>query len=80
VLPVVFPADEVLRVRTNTEASLFVDGDFLTNLLAGAQITVEKAALSTRLIRMTDAPSFFKVMEEKLNWGDDSKREGKSLR
>jgi hypothetical protein len=41
---------------------------------------VEKAALSTRLIRMTDAPSFFKVMEEKLNWGDDSKREGKSLR
>jgi NAD+ kinase len=80
VLPVVFPADEVLRVRTNTEASLFVDGDFLTNLPAGAQITVEKAALPTQLIRMTDAPSFFKVMEEKLNWGDDSKREGKSLR
>jgi len=77
VLPVVFPADEVLRVRTNTEASLFVDGDFLTDLQAGTQITVEKAALPTRLIRMTDAPSFFKVLEEKLNWGDDSKREGK---
>lgn len=80
VLPVVFPADEVLRVRTNTEASLFVDGDFLVNLSAGAQITIEKATLPTRLVRMTDAPSFFKVMEEKLNWGDDSKREGKSLR
>jgi NAD+ kinase len=80
VLPVVFPADEVLRVRTHTDASLFVDGDFLTDLSAGAQITVEKAALPTHLIRMTDAPSFFKVLEEKLNWGDDSKREGKSLR
>ncbi len=80
VLPVVFPADEVLRVRTNTEASLFVDGDFLTDLPAGAQITVEKATFPTRLIRMTDAPSFFKVLEEKLNWGDDSKREGNGLR
>jgi NAD+ kinase len=75
--PVIFPAEEVLRVRARTEVNLFVDGDFLTDLPAGAQITVERAALPTRLIRMTDAPSFFKVLEEKLNWGDDSKREAR---
>lgn len=74
---VIFPAEEVLRVRTRTAASVFIDGDFLLDLPPEAEVTVERAPLPTRLIRMNDAPSFFKVLEEKLNWGDDSQREGK---
>lgn len=76
ILPVIFPADEILRVRVRTEAGLFADGDLIVELPAGSEVTIEKAALATRLIRMIDAPSFFKVLEEKLNWGNDLRREG----
>lgn len=76
ILPIVFPSDEILCVRARTKANLFADGDLIAELPAGGEITVEKAALPTRLIRMIDAPSFFKVLEEKLNWGDDARRKG----
>lgn len=75
VLPVVFPADEVLRVETHTGTSLFADGDFVADLPPGSRITVERATPPTRLVRMADAPSFFQILRSKLNWGDDATRE-----
>ena len=68
--PVIFPAEEVLRVRCRTAASLFADGDHIADLPPAAQVTIERAGLPTRLVRLHDAPPFFQVLEEKLNWGD----------
>ncbi len=78
VLPVVFPADEVLRVETRTAATLFADGDFVADLPAATRITVERGAIPTRLVRMVGAPSFFEILHAKLNWGDDASRESGS--
>jgi len=78
ILPVIFPAEEVLLVRTHTQVSLYADGDFAFDLPAKAKITIKRADTPTRLVRMADAPSFFHVLREKLNWGDEAKREGKS--
>ena len=78
ILPVIFPAEEVLLVRTHTQVSLYADGDFAFELPADAKITIKRASTPTRLVRMADAPSFFHVLREKLNWGDAAKREGKS--
>ena len=77
ILPVIFPAEEVLLVRTHTQVSLYADGDFAFDLPAGTKITIKRADTPTRLVRMADAPSFFHVLREKLNWGDESKREPK---
>lgn len=71
---VVFSAEEILQVRCKTAASLFADGDYLADLPATAQVTVERAPRPTLLVRMRDAPPFFQVLEEKLNWGDTSLR------
>lgn len=74
--PVIFPAEEVLRVRVRTAVSVFVDGDYLVDLSPGAEVIVKRAPFPTQLIRMKDAPSFFRVLEEKLNWGNEPEREG----
>jgi NAD+ kinase len=76
-LPVIFPAEEVLLVRAHTQASMLADGDIVTELSAGDEVTVKRAVSPTRLVRMAGAPSFFRVLQEKLNWGDEIKREGK---
>ncbi len=73
---VVFPPTEALLIRAHSEVSVFVDGDFFLDLHSGGEVTVERAKLPTRLVRMNNGPSFFKVLEEKLNWGDKSSREG----
>ena len=73
--PVIFPAEEILQVRCRSDAGLVADGDHIADLPSGAQVTIEKAELPTRLVRMHDAPPFFQVLEEKLNWGDTLTRE-----
>jgi len=73
--PVIFPAEEILQVRCRSAAGLVADGDHIADLPPGAQVTIEKAELPTRLVRMHDAPPFFQVLEEKLNWGDTLTRE-----
>ncbi|MCD6494813.1 NAD(+)/NADH kinase [Candidatus Bipolaricaulota bacterium] len=78
ILPVIFPAEEVLLVRTHTQVSIYADGDFTFELPPDTRITVKRAPMPTRLVRMANAPSFFRVLREKLNWGDESKREGGS--
>jgi len=78
ILPVIFPAEEVLLVRTHTQVSIYADGDFAFDLPEDTKITIKRASTPTRLVRMANAPSFFRVLQEKLNWGDESKREGNS--
>jgi len=72
--PVIFPAEEVLRIRCRTAASLFADGDHIADLPPAGQVTIERAGLPTRLVRLHDAPPFFQVLAEKLNWGDTVRR------
>ena len=77
IMPVIFPADEVLMVRTHTKVSVYADGDIAFDLPSDAKLTVKKAPTSTHLVRMLNAPSFFELLQEKLNWGDQVKREAK---
>ncbi|HDL85072.1 MAG TPA: hypothetical protein ENH11_01865, partial [Candidatus Acetothermia bacterium] len=78
ILPAIFPAEEVLLVRTHTQVSIYADGDLAFDLPPDAKITIKRASTPTRLVRMANAPTFFHVLREKLNWGDESKREGNS--
>lgn len=72
--PVIFPADEVLRVRSRTEVQLIADGDFALTLSAGSEIVVRRSEHPTRLVRLADAASFFHVLDAKLNWADPDNR------
>jgi len=72
--PVIFPADEVLRVRPRTEVQLIADGDFVTTLPADSEIVIRRSERPTRLVRLADAPSFFRVLDVKLNWADPDGR------
>jgi NAD+ kinase len=72
--PVIFPADEVLHVRPRTEVQLTADGDFVTVLPADSEIVIRRGERPTRLVRLGDAPSFFRVLDAKLNWADPNGR------
>jgi NAD+ kinase len=72
--PVIFPADEVLRVRARTEVQLIADGDFVAVLPADSEIAVCRSEHPTWLVRLADAPSFFRVLDAKLNWADPDGR------
>ncbi len=72
--PVIFPADEILRVRPTTDVQLIADGDFVASVEAESEITVRRADRATRLVRLADAPSFFRVLDAKLNWADPDGR------
>ena len=76
--PVIFPPDEILHVRSRTEARVFADGDLMATLSPGDEMVVERASNPTRLIRLAKAPTFFRVLDEKLNWADAKVREHKS--
>jgi len=76
--PIVFPAEEVLRVRVHSPVTLFGDGDFLVDLPAEAEVTVERSVHPTPLVRMADAPSFFRLLDQKLNWSDTQRRTGRA--
>jgi NAD+ kinase len=77
ILPVIFPANEILLVRAHTQVSIYADGDHAFDLPPDAKLTVKRASTATHLVRMANAPSFFEVLQEKLNWGDRTKREPK---
>jgi len=68
--PVVFPSGEALRVRVRTRANLTADGDDVGDLPEGGEVTAELAARPTRLVHLRDAPPFFQVLAEKLNWAN----------
>jgi len=72
--PVIFPANEVLRVRARTEVQLIADGDFAAALPADSEVVVRRSDRPTRLVRLADAPSFFRVLDAKLNWADSDGR------
>ncbi len=73
--PIIFPPEEVIRVVTRTPVRLFTDGDYVSKLDTGVEITVRRAEIPTYLIRLADSPTFFRVLDEKLNWADDEHRE-----
>jgi len=72
--PVIFPADEVLRIRACTDVQLIADGDFAVSLAAGAEVIVQRAERPTCLVRLEGAASFFRVLDRKLNWADPDGR------
>jgi len=72
--PVIFPADEVLRVRACTAAQLFADGDPVGELRAGEEIAIRRSEQPTRLVRLAGSPAFFSVLDAKLNWADPDRR------
>jgi len=70
----VFPWGQSLRVRTKTEAGLYADGDLRGDLAAGVEVSVDRAAQPTRLVRLRDSPPLFDVLRRKLNWPDGHPR------
>ncbi len=70
VRPVIFPPDEVLRVVALQKVQLIADGDAVGHVEEGAHVVVRRATEPTHLIRLEDAPGFFFVLEEKLNWAN----------
>ena len=72
--PVIFPADEVLRLRARTDVQLIADGDYATALPLDSEIVVRRSDRPTRLVRLAEAPSFFRVLDAKLNWADPDGR------
>lgn len=72
--PVIFPSGEIIRVVARTPVRLFADGDYVSELSAGAHIIVRRAETPTYLIRLADSPPFFRVLNEKLNWAAAEQR------
>ena len=66
--PIVFPPDEVLKVRVKTGVRLVADGDLVRPFEAGSDIHIRRAPTPTRLVRLNSAMPFFGVLNEKLNW------------
>lgn len=73
--PVIFPPDEVIHVVTRTPVRLFSDGDYISKLSSGSHIAVQRAEIPTYLIRLAGSPPFFRILDQKLNWADDERRE-----
>jgi len=73
--PVIFPPEETIRVVARTQVRMFTDGDYISELDPGAEIVVRRAEVPTYLIRLADSPTFFRVLDEKLNWADANQRE-----
>ena len=72
--PVIFPPDETIRVTTRSAVRLFADGDFIAEAEDETEIVIRRASNSTRLIRLADSPTFFRVLDEKLNWAEAERR------
>lgn len=72
--PVIFPPDEVIRVKTRSEVRLFADGDYIAHLPIDSDVVIRRAEVPTYLIRLADSPPFFHVLDQKLNWADSSQR------
>lgn len=76
--PVLFPADDGLRIRALERVQLAADGDPVGLCEAGSEILVRRADEATLLIRLAGAPSFFHTLAGKLNWPAslDRRRDG----
>jgi NAD kinase len=61
-------------VTAHTPALLTVDGDRAAEIGRGETVMIERAPQPTRLVRLRGAATFFQVLHEKLNWGDDRRR------
>jgi NAD+ kinase len=72
--PVIFPPDEVLRVRVRTPVQLIGDGDSVGQLPEGSEVLVRRDDRSTHLVRPAHSSAFFHVLNEKLNWADSKER------
>jgi len=72
--PVIFPADEALRVRPQTDVLLIADGDPVGEARPGDEVGIQRSNQPTRLIRLSDSPGFFHVLDRKLNWADPEER------
>ncbi len=72
--PVIFPADEILRVRPRTDVHLIADGDTVATRPADSEIVIRRSEHPTLLVRLVDSPSFFRVLDAKLNWADSNWR------
>ena len=72
---ILFPADEILAVRCLTPARLIADGDPICDLHPGDPLTIMQSSVPTQLVRIDNAPSFFRILPETLNWGDSAMRE-----
>lgn len=72
--PVIFPADEVLEILSHSDVQLTADGDAAGVVSTGTAIRVRRCDRPTRLVRLSDAPAFFRILDEKLNWADPEKR------
>ena len=76
--PVLFPADDALRIRVLEPAQLVADGDPVGRVEARTEVVVGKAEQPTLLVRLSGAPSFFRILDEKLNWPDSLGRRRES--
>ena len=71
VRPIVFPAQEVIKVKVETrpeEAILKVDGQMICAIRSGDEIQLQKALHSINLITFPER-SFFEILRQKLHWG-----------
>jgi len=76
--PVIFPADEVLCVRPQTDVLLIADGDPVGDARSSDEITIRRSDQPTCLIRLSDSPGFFHVLDRKLNWADPEERRSRN--
>jgi len=67
---VIFPPDEEIRVRALSDVILIADGDRVDEGPAGTEVSVTRAEPPTYLVRLSVFPSFFEILERKLNWAD----------
>ncbi len=71
VRPIVFPAQEVIKVKVETRsegAIVKVDGQMTGAIKSGAEILIQKALHTINLITFPER-SFFEILRQKLHWG-----------
>lgn len=72
--PIVLPPSEEIRItlaaRQRTEVALTVDGQSLTPLSAGDEVTVRSADQRAYIIR-SDQRTFYEILRAKLNWSGE---------
>lgn len=73
---VIFPPDEEIRLRALSDVILIADGDRVGEGPVGTEIVVTRAEPPTYLVRLSVFPSFFDILERKLNWADSRGRGG----
>jgi NAD+ kinase len=68
---IIFPADAVLTARSGSpdmNLRVTLDGQIVTRLKGGEDITVRKAGYKVKLIKF-ESKSFYEVLRTKLHWG-----------